>query len=131
MDIMFQDSQADLLPPESVRILKLKVDPFPDGKRVRLMVELTPFQKKPSGDIFITNQENEIVTSASFIEAITSKFDMTLHLRSHQPGLYIAKLTLFYISEIEDQDRNGELFIQPEKKVVDEMKEDFRLITDL
>ena len=42
MDIFFQDPTDIPLPPEEVRIRELTAEPWPDGRRVRVYVELTP-----------------------------------------------------------------------------------------
>lgn len=127
MDIFFTDPDQVPLPPDEVHILNIKVDPYPDGMRVRLFVELTPFQKKPSGDILITNRVGETVASTSFIEAVTPKFEMTLHLRPPRPGEYTAKLVLFYTDEIEEDDSKGAAYVRPEKKNIDEMEKTFTI----
>ena len=36
------------LPPEAVRILDLSAQPQTDGRRVRVRVSITPFEKDPS-----------------------------------------------------------------------------------
>jgi len=104
LEIFFTDPDEIPLPPQEVRIRDLKVVPYPDGRRVRLRIELTPFQKYPSGEILITDGLGNPIASASFVEAITPKLEMTLHLRSLDPdGQYNIDVTLFYSQEIEDQ----------------------------
>ena len=102
-----------------VQIKDLIVKPYPDGKRIYMVVELTPFRLNPSGDIVITDQDGRLVGGASFIEAVTPKFDLTLHLRLSKPGEHVATLTLFYTNEVEETDPEGTKFIRPEKMVVD------------
>ena len=127
MDISFTDPDEIPLPSEEVRILDLELEPYPDGKRVRLFVELSPFQKSPSGDLLITNQVGEIVSATSFIEAVTSKFDLTLHLRMAQPGEFTARMTLFYPGEVEEDSQMCEGFLRPEKKIVDVVEKSFMI----
>ena len=128
MDIFFTDPSEVPLPPDEVRILDLKVDPYPDGRRLRILVELTPFQKNPHGDIVITNQNGDPVSTASFVETITSRFEMTLHLRSLDPeGRYVVTLTLFYSEEVEDEKRGDQVLVRPEKHIVDEAVIKFEL----
>ena len=129
MDIHFSDQHAIPLPPQDVKIKEVRVEPYPDKKRVRLFVELTPFQKNPSGDVLIFNQTGEIVASASFIEAVAPKFDFTLHLKASETGKFIANLILFYTSEIEERTSGEEGMVRPEKWVVDRMEQVF-LIED-
>jgi hypothetical protein len=121
MDIFFADPSEVPLPPEEVRILTFKVDPYPDGRRLRVFFELTPFQQKPHGDIIVKDLVGNPVATASFVEAITPRNEMTLHLRTRDPsGQFTAILTLFYRYEIEEDDQGEQTLVRLGKKVVDE-----------
>jgi len=97
MDIFFQDPTDIPLPPEEVRIRELTAEPWPDGRRVRVYIELTPFQTRPNGEINITNEEEQEVASVSFIETIDPKMQFTLHLRAPEtPGDYSVNAIIFY-----------------------------------
>ena len=121
MDIFFADPSEVPLPPDEVRILTFKVDPYPDGRRLRVLFELTPFQQKPHGDIMVKDLAGNPVATASFVEAITPRNEMTLHLRTRDPGSqYTAILTLFYRYEIEEDDQGEQTPVRLGKKVVDE-----------
>lgn len=97
MDLFFQDPTEVPLPPEEVRIRKLLVEPWPDGKRVRVYLELTPFQKQPNGEISILNNDGEEVATISFIETINPKMQFTMHLRnSETTGNYSVSALVFY-----------------------------------
>ena len=127
MDISLADPNGKPLPPEDVRILDLKVEPYPDVQRIRLLVKLTPFQKKPSGDISLTNQDGEILTTTSIIEAVTPNFELTLHLRVFQPGDYLATMNLLYPEEIQDKGTEGALVNRSEKIIADEATIRFKI----
>jgi hypothetical protein len=121
MELFFSDSNEIPLPPEDVRIVDITLEPYPDGRRIRCFIELTPFLKKPHGDIQITDQLGRVVSEASFIEAVTPKFEMVLHLRSLDPaGEYQASLTLYYSEEIEDEIQEARTLVRPEKVIVDQ-----------
>lgn len=123
MDIFFADSSEIPLPPNEVRILSFEVRPYADGRRLRVLFELTPFQAKPHGDIVIRNLAGEPLAMTSFVEAITPRNEMTVHLRRLDPGgHYSATLTVFYPSEVEDESEDGEGLVRLEKQVVDEME---------
>ena len=97
MDIFFQDPTDIPLPPEEVRIRELTAEPWPDGRRVRVYVELTPFQTRPNGEINITNTDEEEVASVSFIETIDPKMQFTLHLRTPETqGEFSVNASIFY-----------------------------------
>jgi hypothetical protein len=121
MDIFFTDPDQVPLPPDEVRILDLQVEPYPDGRRVRVFVELTPFQKKPNGDLSITDASGHLAATTSFVEAITPKNEMVLHLRALDPaGQYNLKLTIFYSSELDPDGQEADPIFPPEQTVVDE-----------
>jgi len=128
MDIFFSDPEVIPLPPDEVQILALKIEPYPDGRRVRLFLELTPFQKKPSGDIIITDQDGNQAAAASFIEAITPKLEITLHLRYDQPGQFTATATLYYTEEIEDVIQDDRILVRPNKQIIHQVEEIFKII---
>ena len=123
MDIFFADSDKIPLPPQEVRIRDLQVVPYPDGRRIRLLIELTPFQKYPSGEVTITDSLGNLSASASFIEAVTPRFEMTLHLRKTDPNSnYEIVLILFYPQEIEEEQQGEQTLMRSEKRIVDEKK---------
>ena len=100
MDIFFTDPDAIPLPPKEVRIQALEALPYSDGRRVRVKLELTPFLKRPNADVSIFNTTGEEVASASIIETMEPKMELTLHLRGPgQPGDYTLAARVFYREE--------------------------------
>jgi len=98
MDIFFQDPSAIPLPPEEVRIITFKATPWPDGRRVRIDLEITPCQKRPSGELAILNQAGEEVASMTVVETITPRMEFTLHLKGKDTsGVYTASVTIYYL----------------------------------
>lgn len=126
MDILFSDPADIPLPPDEVRIRELRVDPWPDGRRLKVYLEVTPFQKRPSGEVQITDMEGNPVASANIIETIDPKMEINLHLRAEDNrGEYLASIVLFYLQEIpDDEDEN---LRRPERMVVDEAQTHFRI----
>jgi hypothetical protein len=103
MDIFFTDPNDIPLPPEEVRIRSFRVEPWPDKRRVRVLLEFTPFQKGPNSEIEIHNADGDEVASLTIIETINPKMDLTIHLRGGEPsGLYTASIMVYYY-EAEEQ----------------------------
>ena len=130
MDIFFTDPDDVPLPPEEVRIREFKADPWPDGRRVKIYLEVTPFQKRPSGEVIITDQSGKPVASANIIETIDPKMEINLHLRgSDLGGVFTASVVLFYLQDIdEDQpEPEGEPVGPPERIIVDEAQTTFEI----
>ncbi|HLB47876.1 MAG TPA: hypothetical protein VJL59_12785, partial [Anaerolineales bacterium] len=87
-------------PPELVKIESLQARVYPDGRRVRLDIVVTPFVERPNLEFTITNTEGREVASLSVIESMDYKFEMTAHLRGPQPvGRYTLRGELFYDPE--------------------------------
>jgi hypothetical protein len=108
MDIFFADPDAIPLPPKEVRIQTLDAEPYADGRRVRVRLELTPFLKRPNADLSILNAREEEVASASIIETMEPKMELTLHLRgASQPGDYTLAARVFYREEPPEEQESG------------------------
>jgi len=119
VDINFSDLDGIPLPPDEVRIRALRADPLPNGRVVRVYLEVDPFQKRPNADLTISDNEGREVASTSIIESI----DRNIEIRMHVPGAvreveYSLKAILFY-AEFESES-NSETVIKPfERRVVD------------
>jgi hypothetical protein len=119
VDIIFSDLDGIPLPPDEVRIRALRVDPLPNGRLVRVYLEVDPFQKRPNADLTISDDDGRGVASTSIIESM----DRNIEIRIHVPGAirereYSLKAILFY-AEFESES-NSETVIKPfERRVVD------------
>ncbi len=128
MDIFFTDADEAPVPPEEVRIRKLTAKPWPDGRRVKLYLEVTPFQKRPSGEAVIRDASGQSVAAANIIETIDPKMEVNLHLRSPETGGdYSVAVVLFYLQEIEEETEGEETLMRPERVVVDEAQTSFTI----
>jgi len=88
------------LPRDQVRIREVRASPYPDGRRVRLDIRLTPFQERPSLQIEVFNASGAAVASLTFIESLFSILELTIHLReSHPQGEYRAVTAVHYAGE--------------------------------
>lgn len=126
MDIFFQDPTAIPLPPQEVRIKSLRAEPWSDNRRVRVILEVTPFQKRPNGEVNISNPMGEEVASVSIIESIVPRMEFTMHLRGENPtGKYRISATLYYLLEAESQEDSTE---ERQRMVVDEKSVDFEIL---
>jgi hypothetical protein len=137
MDIFFQDPSDIPLPPEEIRIRELRAEPLPDQRRVRLFIEITPFQKKPNLDIKILTTPGEEAASLSIIEAIDRKMEFTVHIKRVSPsGEYIASLEVYYFegefSTIDPESgKEGEIHQLPDRgKPVDHRQVVFKISAD-
>jgi len=92
MEFFIQDPNVLRLPPEDVRILDLRAQPYPDNRRVRVALDLTPFRERPYIELTLVNAQEELLGSASIVEPVAWKLELTMHLR--QGGAASGPLTL-------------------------------------
>ena len=125
MDIFFQDPNEIPLPPAEVRILELRAEPWPDKQRVRVYLELTPFQKRPNAEVNIHDPQGNQVSTISVLEAISRKMEFTMHLYVSHPGTeYKVSADIYYTDPPSEQ--NGESTL-PEPIFVDRAETIFTL----
>jgi hypothetical protein len=91
--------------PIAVRFLEVRVEPWPDGKKVRVHTTLTPFLNRPNLSAKIQDEFGREVCSAEIIETMDDRMLFTLHLRG-EPGSrhYSLEMIVFY-EEIGEVDR--------------------------
>jgi hypothetical protein len=116
MNVEFFDPEDVPVPPEEVRFRNISVEVYPDNRRIRLMIEITPFQDPPNLEINAYNGEGQPVASTSIIGAMGPQMALTLHLRGENPpGEYMLEGLLAYEGE-EIIDRDQITFLLPERK---------------
>ena len=81
MDFFFVDPNIERLPPTQTRLLDLRAESDPDGKRIRVAMELTPFQQRPYIELTLTDSAGHEASSASIVEPVGWKLELTLHIR--------------------------------------------------
>jgi hypothetical protein len=97
VDIFFPDPNDPPLPPEEVRLRELRLEPSPDGRRVKVFLELTPFLKRPSAEVLLTGPDGEEAASTSILEAFNRKMEFNLHLPpASAGGEYSLQVTVYY-----------------------------------
>lgn len=100
MDIeLFEPDQVPQ-PSANVRIERLTATVYPDGWRVRLGVDVTPFLERPSLEISVTATDGRPVLpiSLSVIETMHCNMEFTVHIRGviRPTGQYLVRAELFY-----------------------------------
>ena len=81
MEFFFPEDNLQRTSPEETRILSLTAEPYEDGRRMRVNIEMSPFEKRPHLEITLTDTENTEISTASFVEPMAWKLEFTLHLR--------------------------------------------------
>jgi hypothetical protein len=81
MFIQIEDPSDLPRPPEEVRIRSLDIDPYPDGRRLCVLLELTPFMEPPDLSLRVLDSEGGEVADLSIIGAHQNTLSLTVHLR--------------------------------------------------
>ena len=95
---LFLQNNDNLLPRDQVKINAVTATPYPDGKRVHVAIDITPFRERPNLDITIRDADNRRVANVAAIGIMTFKVDFNLHLRGTNQGHgdYTVNVHLYY-----------------------------------
>jgi hypothetical protein len=98
MEFFLNDPNIVRYPPAEIHLLELRAIPDPDGKRLRVTLELTPFLQRPLLELELIDSVGSKVASASIIEPVGWKLELTLHIRKTGPtnGKYTLSVSLSY-----------------------------------
>ncbi|HSJ85729.1 MAG TPA: hypothetical protein VK909_00875 [Anaerolineales bacterium] len=96
MDFFFPEDSLNRMTPEETKILSLSAEPYPDGYRLRVNIEISPFQKRPHVEAILTDADGNEVASTSVIEPMSWKLEFTMHIRGELNNPYSLEAKLFY-----------------------------------
>ncbi|MFN2158975.1 MAG: hypothetical protein ACK2U3_00090 [Anaerolineales bacterium] len=130
MDIFFKNPDEIPLPPDKVRIREIKAEPLPGGKLIHVFLEVDPSQKAPNADFFISNNEGRVLTSASIIESMTRKMDLTMHLPCEVADKTLKLEARLYFAEIIDKAGRNQETKPVKRMVVDQTSIQFKIPDD-
>ena len=100
MNINFFDDPHDRpVMREDVRLIDIQIEVAPDGRRVALDLELTPFIERPSIDLLLENERGERAGALTIIETMNHRVGVVVHLRDKSPtAVYNLSATVYYAS---------------------------------
>jgi len=98
MDFFFPEDNLERAVPEETHIISLRAEPWPDRWRVRVDMEIVPFQKRPNIDVTLFDTDGEEVAATHVIEPMSWKMEFTLHIRgkADPAGGYRLEARLYY-----------------------------------
>ncbi len=96
MDFFLPEDHLQRMTPEETRITSLTAQPYPDGYRLRVNIEMTPFQKRPQLEVELKDADGDEVASSSIVEPISWKIEFTMHIRGELNNPYTLEAKLFY-----------------------------------
>jgi len=99
MDFFLPQNNLDPTPraaPEETKIISLTAQPYPDGYRLRVNMEITPFQIRPHIEVILNDADGDEVASTNFVEPMSWKLEFTLHIRGELNNPYALSARLYY-----------------------------------
>ncbi len=84
MDFFPPDANIERVPPADMRFLDLIAQPEINGKRIKVFLEITPFEHSPFIDLFVNDSQGNVVASTSIIEPAAWKFKIIIHSRQSE-----------------------------------------------
>ncbi len=103
---MLKTVPGEGVPPGEVRLTELRIEPWPDGRRLRVHVSLTPFQQKPDLEVTILDEGGKEVSHVTIIENADQRFVITMHIRTQTiSGKYnlIAKVSYQDLGTVDEK----------------------------
>lgn len=114
MDLNLVDPEDVPRPRDEVRLRQLAVTPMPDGRRLRIDIEMTPFLERPTLDLDVLNPIGESLVRTTVVEADSPSFSLTMHLReAPQDGEYTLRGSLSYTSSPTQDIREERFVLEP------------------
>jgi hypothetical protein len=97
MDFFFPEDNLTRKVPEETLIETLAAESYPDGSgRLRVNIEITPYQKRPYIEVTLLNAEGDEVASTSIVEPLSWKLEFTMHIRGEIKNPYVLSARLYY-----------------------------------
>jgi hypothetical protein len=92
-------------PRAEIKIERFDVQPYPDGWRVKINVDVTPFQERPNLEIRLS-LGGRLVAELSVVETMHRHMEFTMHIRGVPvpAGQYVAEVALYYDDRAQPQD---------------------------
>jgi len=82
--------------PEETKIISLTAQPYSDGYRLRVNIEVTPFQKRPYIEVTLHDANGDEVASTNIVEPMSWKLEFTMHIRGELNNPYALSAKLYY-----------------------------------
>lgn len=96
MDFFLSEDNLTRAVPEETKILSLNAQPYPDGYRLRVNIDVTPFQKRPYIEVILNDANGNEVASTSIVEPMSWKLEFTMHIRGELNNPYTLNARLYY-----------------------------------
>ena len=113
MEFFFPEDNLTRAVPEETKIAALSAQPYPDGRRLHVNLEVTPFQKRPYIEVTLQNADGDEVASTNIVEPMSWKLEFTMHLRGELKNLYTLNARLYYPDGPSDEPHQFSFDVEP------------------
>lgn len=72
---------SDGAAPRDVRFTELRVEPWPEGNKIRVHARIVPFLKPPDLEAVLVDSAGDEITSVTIIENVDFSLVFTMHIR--------------------------------------------------
>ena len=96
MDFFLPEDHLQRATPEETHITTLTAVPYPDGYRLLVNIEMTPFQQRPHLEVVLNDADHAEVASSTIVEPLGWKIEFTMHIRGELNNPYTLEARLFY-----------------------------------
>lgn len=96
MEFFFPEDNLSRAVPEETKINSLSAQAYPDGRRLRVNIEVTPFQKRPYIEVLLNDSDGIEVASTNIVEPMSWKLEFTMHIRGDLSNPYTLNARLYY-----------------------------------
>ncbi len=96
MEFFLPEDNLTRATPEETKIASLSAQPYPDGRRLRVNIEVTPFQKRPYIEVNLNNSNGDEVASTNIVEPMSWRLEFTMHIRGDLDNPYTLNARLYY-----------------------------------
>ena len=96
MDFFFPEDNLNRMVPEETNITTLSAEPYPDGYRLHVNIQVTPFQKRPHIEVLLKDADGDEIASTTIIEPLSWKLEFTMHIRGELNNPYTIEAKLYF-----------------------------------
>ena len=113
MDFFLPEDHLQRATPEETRITLLHAEPYPDGYRLHVNIEMTPFQKRPHVEVELKDAHGDEIASTSIVEPLSWTIEFTMHIRGELNNPYTLEAKLFYPDGPTSESQRFEFEVKP------------------
>jgi hypothetical protein len=96
MDFFFPEDNLNRMTPAETRVTSLSAKPYPDGYRLHVNIEMTPFQTRPHLEVLLNDADENEIASTTIVEPLNWKIEFTMHIRGELNNPYTLSAKLYY-----------------------------------